>query len=51
MQKFLGALAESGYLMPLIASVEAVVGILLSTDRFVPLDRKFMIYKRPEKSS
>lgn len=37
MQKFLGALAASGYLIPLVASVEAVVGILLITDRFVPL--------------
>jgi uncharacterized membrane protein YphA (DoxX/SURF4 family) len=37
MQKFLGALAASGYLIPLVAGVEAVVGILLITDRFVPL--------------
>jgi uncharacterized membrane protein YphA (DoxX/SURF4 family) len=37
MQKFLGALAASGYLIPLIAGVEAVVGIMLITDRFVPL--------------
>jgi len=34
---FVGALASSGYMLPLIAGTHLVVGILLLTNRFVPL--------------
>lgn len=34
---FLGALAESGYLFPLILAIELVVGVLLLAGRYVPL--------------
>lgn len=34
---FLGALAESGYLFPLVLAVKFIVGFLLLVDRFVPL--------------
>ncbi len=34
---FVGALIKSGYMMPLIATTEALVGLLLLANRFVPL--------------
>ena len=34
---FLGAMAATGYFLPFVGGVEFVVGILLITDRFVPL--------------
>ncbi|MBX3274512.1 MAG: DoxX family protein [Sandaracinaceae bacterium] len=34
---FLGALAASGYMFPLIKGTEVVVGLLLLSNRFVPL--------------
>lgn len=34
---FLGALAATGYMFPLIKGTEVVVGLLLLSDRFVPL--------------
>ena len=34
---FMGALAGSGYLMPLVKAIEVVVGIALLANRFVPL--------------
>jgi uncharacterized membrane protein YphA (DoxX/SURF4 family) len=34
---FMGALAASGYMFPLIKSVEVVAGALLLSNRFVPL--------------
>ena len=37
LQAFLHALAASGYLMALIGGLESVIGVMLITDRFVPL--------------
>ena len=34
---FAGALVASGYMMPLIAITQLVVGVMLATNRFVPL--------------
>lgn len=34
---FAGALAESGYMMPLIGATQLIVGVLLILNRFVPL--------------
>ncbi len=34
---FAGALFQTGYMFPLIKGVEALVGVLLLTNRFVPL--------------
>ena len=34
---FLGALASTGYMFPLIKSVEVIGGVLLLSNRFVPL--------------
>ncbi len=34
---FAGALAKTGYMMPLISGTQAIVGILLLSNRFVPL--------------
>lgn len=34
---FATALGESGYIMPLVAAVEVVAGLMLLTNRFVPL--------------
>ena len=34
---FLGALAATGYMFPLIKGTEVVVGLMLVTNRFVPL--------------
>jgi uncharacterized membrane protein YphA (DoxX/SURF4 family) len=34
---FVGALADSGYMLPLIAVTQLVVGVLLISNRFVPL--------------
>ena len=34
---FAGALANSGYMMPLIGATQLIVGILLVSNRFVPL--------------
>jgi putative oxidoreductase len=34
---FVGALAASGYLMPLLATTEVLAGLLLLRNRFVPL--------------
>lgn len=35
--QFLGALAATGYMLPLIKGIEVVAGILLLSNRFVPL--------------
>ena len=37
LQAFLHALVASGYLMALVGGLESVVGVMLVTDRFVPL--------------
>ena len=37
LQTFLHALAASGYLMALVGGLESVIGVMLITDRFVPL--------------
>lgn len=34
---FLGALAASGYVLPIVKFVEVVVGVLLLANRFVPI--------------
>lgn len=34
---FLGALAKAGYMLPLVMGTQLLVGILLLTNRFVPL--------------
>ncbi|MGI9091398.1 MAG: DoxX family protein [Gemmatimonadaceae bacterium] len=34
---FIGALMSSGYMLPLIAGTQVIVGVLLLTNRFVPL--------------
>ena len=34
---FIGALAATGYFLPLLASIEVVMGVLLISGRFVPL--------------
>ena len=34
---FMGALAATGYIFPLIKSVEVIAGVLLLSNRFVPL--------------
>jgi hypothetical protein len=36
-EAFLGALVQSGYMMPLIAATHLIVGVLLVLNRFVPL--------------
>jgi len=34
---FMGALAETGYMFPLIGAVEVIVGLLLVLNKWVPL--------------
>lgn len=34
---FLGALMKSGYMLPLLAGIQSIVGALLLSNRFVPL--------------
>ena len=38
----MGALAQSGYMFPLIFGTELIVGLLLLTNRFVPLALIFL---------
>ncbi len=35
--EFMGALGKSGYIMPIVAIVEIIVGILLLLNKYVPL--------------